>query len=842
MNTAPFPGSEAPVRWSLRLLGDFQLSERSNGEKVTLPGKRERVLLAYLALSPNGRQPRRRLVTLLWGEAADETTLDNLRTSVFNLRKALGDTERSIVASDDRDIVLDLSKLEVDVLTLRRLAGGSAVAELEEAAKLYAGDFLEGLSIESEEFESWRREEATRCKRQVLDALTRLMAQLSASAESERAIEAALRILRLEPLNESAVRHLMRLYAEGGHRATAVELYRILADSLKKELGAQPGAETRAVFADISRGETAPRAAAAPDAAPAPNPPALSPSATLVPAKAASAHPGNEALVRRPHARDLAGVAAAKRNWILAGGLAGAAAVATLLFITLAPSTGPAPTGQPATVIAATPTSAIALAVLPFANLSDDPQQEFFSDGLTDEITSTLARIPDLGVVARTSAFQFKGQNRDLRAVGQSLGATHLIEGSVRRAGDQVRITAQLIQADNGLHIWTATYDRNLADIFAIQEEIARAIAASLRMPLGLQPGRGLFPGRDIDSQSYEQYLAARAAMRSANQDVARRAAVIESLEHVVARHPGFAPAWAAMALAYFRRAIAVPGNPTVAEMRRSIDEWGPKAEAAARRAIELDPNLPDGYALLGITIRGKEGWAQMEELYSRALALDPLHPDTMHFYATYLGAAGRVKEAIAMRERLMRIEPLVGLYTANYEEMLWVDGQEDALNARLRERPRNAPGFLSTFLGRMYAAQGRYAEAADAVKTAPRNRHPEGAVEAAERLLRTVPISSAGGSVQRLPRLDGGTEGLDFVYVHVGAPELVMQEYEDSLAGGAANIASFVLLWHPSYAPVRKTERFKAHVRAFGLVDYWRAKGWPDLCRPVGSDDFTCG
>src|SRR5580765_8301889 len=127
MNSALAFGSQMNARplWSLRLLGDFQLSERESGKKVALPGKRERVLLSYLALSPNGRQPRRKLVTLLWGETADEATLENLRTAVFNLRKALGDTERRVIASDDRDIVLDESAFEVDVLTFRRLAAGA---------------------------------------------------------------------------------------------------------------------------------------------------------------------------------------------------------------------------------------------------------------------------------------------------------------------------------------------------------------------------------------------------------------------------------------------------------------------------------------------------------------------------------------------------------------------------------------------------------------------------------------------------------------------------------------------------------------------------------------------
>src|SRR5215471_257686 len=190
---------EARARWSLRLFGDFQLNDRVSGEKVALSRKRERVLLAYLALSPNCRQPRRKLVTLLWGDAADETTLDNLRTCVFNLRKAFGDAGHHLIASEDRDIVLDASQFEVDVLSFRRLAAGLSVTELEEAEKLYAGDFLEGLSIESEEFESWRREEATRYKGQALDVLTRLMTQLAGSGETERAIEAGLRALRLEP-------------------------------------------------------------------------------------------------------------------------------------------------------------------------------------------------------------------------------------------------------------------------------------------------------------------------------------------------------------------------------------------------------------------------------------------------------------------------------------------------------------------------------------------------------------------------------------------------------------------------------------------------------------------
>jgi hypothetical protein len=183
-------GIEGPAHWSLRLFGGFELGTLLGGEKVPLPGKRERVLLAYLALSPNCRQSRRKLAALLWGDATDETLLDNLRASLWKLRKALDDTENRVLASDGEDIVLDAQAFEVDTWAFQRLAANADRVGLEAAAKLYAGKFLDGLDIDSEEFEAWRRTEATRYRDQATDVLTRLMAQLAEAGETERAIEA----------------------------------------------------------------------------------------------------------------------------------------------------------------------------------------------------------------------------------------------------------------------------------------------------------------------------------------------------------------------------------------------------------------------------------------------------------------------------------------------------------------------------------------------------------------------------------------------------------------------------------------------------------------------------
>jgi DNA-binding SARP family transcriptional activator len=264
-------GIEGRARWSLHLLGGFELRVLLDGERVASLGKRECALLAYLTLSPNCRQPRRKLATLLWGDASDEAALNSLRTSVWNLRKALGDAEHRFVASEGEDIVLDAAVFDVDALAFRRLASQSGRVELEAAANLCAGEFLDGLGIESEEFESWRRDEAVRCRDQAIDVLSRLMTHLGECGETERAVAAGLQILRLEPLHEAAARRLMRLYGESGRRGAAIQVYRTLSDVLRTELDAEPEPETRAVFVEVARGgEARPQAPAATALTPAP--------------------------------------------------------------------------------------------------------------------------------------------------------------------------------------------------------------------------------------------------------------------------------------------------------------------------------------------------------------------------------------------------------------------------------------------------------------------------------------------------------------------------------------------------------------------------------------------
>jgi len=476
----------------------------------------------------------------------------------------------------------------------------------------------------------------------------------------------------------------------------------------------------------------------------------------------------------------------------------------------------------------------ISIAVLPFVNLSSDPEQEFFSDGMTEEITSALAKVKGLQVVGRTSAFEFKGQNKDLNAIGKALRASHLLEGSVRKSGNRVRITGQLIRADSGTHVWTENYDRDLTDLFAIQDDIAQTIARALQVPLGLKTGETLVASQAIAPESYQQYLQAKALWR-----VGSHASAVSLLEQVVARDPNYAPAWAMLASLYFQGPQGTPAynHGTVNEARLMVDAWMPKAEMAALRAIQLDATLADGHVGLGVLQVSRGNFLLGEASLAKALALDPNNADGLYYYSNMLARVGKVKEALAMKLKLQALEPLVPLFIDTAAVVLWLNGQTDAAIAMMKEIP---PARWANGPADIYASLGRYTDAANALweewESSPEDRRPpRDIVEEAMRLLRMAPARPS--SPQTLPSLGG----LNFVYLYVGLPERTLEIYERNVELKYSSILGGSTFWHPSYAAVRKTERFKAYIRNAGLVDYWRARGWPDLCRPVGADDFAC-
>lgn len=520
--------------------------------------------------------------------------------------------------------------------------------------------------------------------------------------------------------------------------------------------------------------------------------------------------------------------AASKLDWALAAGVV--LVLVGFIYQLVADSTGAA---RPA--MATAPPGSISIAVLPLANVSGDAGQEDLADGITDEIASALARVPSLRLVGRSSAYQFKGEYQDLRTIGQTLGATYLIEGSVRRSGDRVRVIAALIKADEGVTLWTEPYERELTDLFAIQEDIAQAIAGELRAPLGLGAGERLVSSRTVDVDSYQIFVRGRALFRDRMLDEA-----ITTLESAVDRDPNFAPAWAILAQA--RRSqleynpLARSPQTPVAEAREFVRSTLELADAAAQRAIDLDPRHDGGYAALAYIQASRGRWREADQLYMKALSIDPNNPEALYRRAQTLNFVGRIAEAQHTYEQLLEIEPLVPIYQYQWAQQLYVNGRNQASVALLEATPVDSPArfFRDVYLARVYAATGRYSDASDtilALRGQP--QLTEEVIETAAELIRRPTANETPAS---LPAFGD----LAFVYAYVGAQDRMLESAERGLQIGNTG-SSLVAIWSPLWAPARQTPRFKTLMREVGLVDYWRENGWPDLCRPQGTEDLVC-
>lgn len=297
---------------------------------------------------------------------------------------------------------------------------------------------------------------------------------------------------------------------------------------------------------------------------------------------------------------------------------------------------------------------ALSIAVLPFVNMSGDADNEYFSDGLSEELINALAAIDGLKVTARTSAFSFKGRDEDVREIGEALGVGHVLEGSVRRAGDDVRITAQLIQTNDGFHLWSETYDRELTDIFAIQEEIADAIAEKLELTLTAEGKSRLAHRRTDDLEAYDLYLLGRHNYGTRTDTGLVKAR--EYFEAAIAIDSSFAPAWAGLAGVY----NALPWYVRGFDPR----ETSQTSYAAGQKALELDPNLAEAHAVVGVTFHEYLwNWERAEEHYLRATELDPDYAQGWNWYCQLLTLLGRVAEGIDTCQRAVDAEPLVMRY-----------------------------------------------------------------------------------------------------------------------------------------------------------------------------------
>uniref|UniRef100_Q02AP4 Serine/threonine protein kinase n=1 Tax=Solibacter usitatus (strain Ellin6076) TaxID=234267 RepID=Q02AP4_SOLUE len=346
------------------------------------------------------------------------------------------------------------------------------------------------------------------------------------------------------------------------------------------------------------------------------------------------------------------------------------------------------------------------IAVLPFANLSPDKENEYFSDGLTEEIISALSHIPGLKVIARTSAFAFKGRNEDVRRIADTLGVTHMLEGSVRRSANRIRVTAELINACDGSHQWSERYDRQLEDVFAVQDEIAVAIARTLRMKLAAAP-RAHTP----KLAAYEQLLMARHYLGKWSPDAAAKGQ--ECLKHAIALDPSFAVA--RCELAWFLFVL-------VSENRLSPSEAAALMKTEAEEALTIDPSLPEAHAVLGAVAVLDYNWAEAGRRFELAMSRDPIQPSVRGFYSLfYLAPMGRLREAEEQIDRLLNEDPL-NLFWGNIKgDYLWATGRAEESEARQKQVLELDPNYWLPYgwLGAQYLAEDRIAEALEMLERA---------------------------------------------------------------------------------------------------------------------------
>ena len=493
------------------------------------------------------------------------------------------------------------------------------------------------------------------------------------------------------------------------------------------------------------------------------------------------------------------------------------------------------PPGTSEKVVVVTPPNSIA--VLPFVDLSPNKDQGYFADGVAEEVLNQLSRIRDLFVIGRMSSFSFKGKNEDLRVIGKKLGVSYLLEGSVRKEGKRIRITAQLVKAEDGHNLWSQSYDRNLEDIFAIQDDIAKSVADALQITLGVgELGRA--PGMTRNIAAYDAFLTGISFMRLGGRENTSRA--IEQLQKATALDPNFAIAWSYLSNAYDSAATAF--------ITERADEYHAKSESAARRAIAIAPGSKTALIMDVMLQERNQNWSAMEIDVNKLLRLMPFDLQANLNYGGFLVETGRPHAAIEYLQRITRSDPLAINYALTLGHAYEFSGNFKASRKEYK-RGKSLEGDHTLLNGDI---------ATVAMETGDRNRLNKALEDiinddflpANNRSLTSIMrslLDSPGQARAELHRLYkdpkynniSTRDGMAHWASYFNDPQLALKIYTELNEAGKLYIS---ILWRPLHKAMRKLPGFKDLVTKLGLVDYWRTTGnWGEFCHPVGKTDFEC-
>ena len=473
------------------------------------------------------------------------------------------------------------------------------------------------------------------------------------------------------------------------------------------------------------------------------------------------------------------------------------------------------------------PALAKSIAVLPFVNMSSDAGNQFFADGISEELLNVLVKVPELGVASRTSSFAYKGKEMGASQIARELKVSYILEGSVRKAGDKVRITAQLIDAVHDRHLWSETYDRKLDDIFAIQDEIANAIVAALRGSLTTAKSAPAVKVRaDTENmQAYELYLKARENF-IARRDISATAGMFQ---RVVQLDPKFARGWEGLA------AVASVA-PSWGETDR---DYMALANQASDRALELDPSLSMPWAVKSQIVGNSwpiDYQATLADL-DKAVAADPRNATALLWRGIAWTQLGFFDRALADLDRALKLEPNYLNVTRHKALALLYAGREDEAFALYDSGIEKGfvfsrtESFIAPLLARghrseallLMGVQTMSPELREALLT--KLDHPE------------TLVANARALVERHkddPEVtDRATLTLTHLYLWLG-------DY-DSVGTSDDHVTTTIVAWDRHPAAFRNSSGMKAKLANMGVAAYWRAKGFPPQCHPAGPTDFNC-
>ena len=466
------------------------------------------------------------------------------------------------------------------------------------------------------------------------------------------------------------------------------------------------------------------------------------------------------------------------------------------------------------------------IAVLPFTDLSPEKDQEYFVDGLSEELLNTLTQIPDLLVTGRTSSFSFRNTNKTVQEIAGVLGVENILEGSVRKAGNQLRVTAQLLRGADGFHLWSKEYDRELEDIFVVQEDIATAVADELKISLGLGKSLKQIGGTD-NPYAYELYLSAQGELREDTYSAFKMALV--SIDNAISLDPKFAMAW--VVKAQIHMGLSVDGPP------ESVKKEQDTAIYAAKRFLELEPSLEGRYCSLLGEVKRLQGDFMDAELYFRKAQELTSEPSSMEEGIHYL-SMGHFKKAYESLDEAKQNDPLNQTIRGFYLSSIGIlDGIQKAEEEYTRGRAlfgddwgwgNSAITWLRLGSGDIVTPNQMICSGdpkCDAVK------EHLGSVKDALRELYIIYDNYNNPKSSELA-------DMAIWAACCGDPEFALKAIEKSFS---IDYSRQNFIWFPVMHEVRRLPRFKELVKKIGLVDYWNKFGWPDICHKLDNGDFEC-